>query len=75
MITLTPRLAGLLTDNGVPAGRVHVIPSGVPDGPFDADPGADPLDDPHRPRVLYLGRLRRQKGVDVLVRAVAVRRS
>jgi glycogen(starch) synthase len=72
VITLTPRLAELLTGSGIPAGRVRVIPSGVPDALFDADgPSADPVAGVPRPRVLFLGRLHRQKGVEVLVRAAA----
>jgi glycogen synthase len=70
VIALTPRLAGLVSDGGVPKDRVHVIPSGVPDGLFDR-PQAEPDGLPPRPRVVFLGRLHPQKGVDVLVRAVA----
>ena len=43
VIALTPRLAGLVTGAGVPAQRVHVIPSGVPDGLFDAPSAPEPL--------------------------------
>jgi glycogen synthase len=77
VIVLTPRLARLVCAAGVPQERVHVIPSGVPDGLFDAPPAASDGSDrepdglPPRPRVLFLGRLHEQKGVDVLVRAVA----
>lgn len=70
VIALTPRLAGLLAGVGVPERRVHVIPSGVSDGLFDGAGRAAPKDLPPRPRVLFLGRLHNQKGVDVLVRAL-----
>ena len=73
VIALTPRLAGLVTGAGVPAQRVHVIPSGVPDGLFDGPSAPEPLVGlPPRPRAVFLGRLHVQKGVDVLVRAVAM---
>jgi glycosyltransferase involved in cell wall biosynthesis len=71
VIVLTPRLASLVSAAGVPDERVHVIPSGVPDGLFDAAPTREPDGLPPRPRVLFLGRLHVQKGVDVLVRAIA----
>jgi glycosyltransferase involved in cell wall biosynthesis len=73
MITLTPRLADLLVDHGVPGDRVHVIPSGVSPSVFAAVDG-DPLAGIPRPRVVYVGRLHRQKGVDVLVRAAVLLR-
>ena len=70
VIVLTPRLARHLTDGGVPAERVHVIPSGVVPADFGR-PAADPFPEVGRPRVLFLGRLARQKGCAVLVEAVA----
>ena len=71
VITLTPRLAHILQDRGVPADRIRVIPSGVRSALFDA-PGAEGL--PRqlpRPRIVFLGRLHPQKNVDILVRAMA----
>jgi hypothetical protein len=70
VIALTPRLAGLITRARVPKERVHVIPSGVPDGVFDVPHAGEPDGLPPRPRVVFLGRLHVQKAVDVLVRAV-----
>jgi len=70
VIVLTPRLARRVTDGGVPAGRVHVIPSGVVAEDFDRDV-PDPFAARPRPRVLFLGRLARQKGVATLVEAAA----
>lgn len=70
VIALTPRLAGLVVRGGVPGERVRVIPSGVPDGLFDT-PATEPAGLLPRPRVLFLGRLHPQKGVDVLLRALA----
>jgi glycogen synthase len=70
VIVLAPRLAERLVDAGVPAEKVHVVPSGVV--PADYAPGPDPLGDAGgRPRVVFVGRLARQKGVSVLVDAVA----
>jgi glycogen(starch) synthase len=68
VIALTPRLAGLLAADGVPADRVHVIPSGVNPVLF-AGPLPDPFPDVPRPRVVFVGRLHPQKGVANLVRA------
>ncbi|HYY10997.1 MAG TPA: glycosyltransferase family 4 protein [Kineosporiaceae bacterium] len=75
VLALTPRLAGVLTEQGVDAGRVHVVPSGVRPQLFD---GARPLPPEFaarlaavpRPRIGYVGRLHPQKSVDVVVRAL-----
>lgn len=60
VVTLTDRLAGLVR-GGVPADRIHVIPSGT--RVFDAAAGGPT-------GVLFVGRLHRQKGVDTLIRAL-----
>jgi glycogen(starch) synthase len=71
VIVLTPRLAAILSAHGVPRGRIRVIPSGVRPGLF-AEPGrADPAAALPRPRVVFLGRLHRQKNVDLLLAAAA----
>lgn len=69
VITLTPRLAGLVIGDGAPARRVHVIPSGVDVARFTGRHG-DPAPWIGRPRVLFVGRLAPQKGVRTLVDAV-----
>lgn len=70
VIALTPRLAGLLAEEGVDPGRLHVIPSGVRPAEF-ADVPADPWPDLEGRRVVFVGRLARQKGVRTLVEAAA----
>jgi glycogen(starch) synthase len=74
VIPLTDRLAALLTRAGVDPDRVTVIPSGI-DPQLFAHPGDDPLPPSTRPRVLYVGRLHAQKGVQTLLRAVPLLRS
>lgn len=71
VIALTPRLARILTDHRVPADRIRVIPSGVRPELFAAPGVPDPLAGLPAPRVVFLGRLHRQKNVDVLLRAAA----
>ena len=68
VIALTPRLARLLVAAGLDAERVFVIPSGVERHLF-ANHHEDPFPGAGRLRVLFLGRLARQKGADVLVAA------
>jgi glycosyltransferase involved in cell wall biosynthesis len=70
VIALTPRLAARLADGGIPLERIHVIPSGVVAADFSA-PVEDPFPHLPRPRVLFLGRLARQKGVATLIEAAA----
>jgi glycosyltransferase involved in cell wall biosynthesis len=69
VIVLTPRLAARIRDDVSPQ-RVHVIPSGVDPVAFEAR-RADPFPDAGRPRVVYVGRLSRQKGVDTLLDVAA----
>jgi alpha-maltose-1-phosphate synthase len=57
----------------VPADRVHVIHNGIDANQYSPDPGQDVLDslgiDPGRPSVVFVGRVTRQKGLPVLLRA------
>ena len=57
----------------VPPGRVHVIRNGIDTAQYVRDPGTDMLArygiDPVRPSVVFVGRVTRQKGVPVLLRA------
>jgi glycosyltransferase involved in cell wall biosynthesis len=74
VITLTPRLASRLLGDGVPRERLHVIPSGVERSVF-AGPSPDPFPGTPHPRVVFVGRLHRQKQVDTLVRAAPLLRT
>ncbi len=51
---------------GIAPRRVRLVTSGIPEAP---QPTSQPWDDP-RLKVLFIGRLDRQKGVDVLMEAV-----
>jgi glycogen(starch) synthase len=68
VIAITPRLGDELVADGVAPERVYVIPPGVNRrlfrGPFE-----DPMPHIPRPRVVFVGRLARQKGAMTLVHA------
>jgi starch synthase len=59
----------------VPAGRVRVIRNGIDTTEYAPDPGTGVLErygvDPSRPSVVFVGRVTRQKGLPVLLRAAA----
>ncbi len=59
----------------VPADRVRVIRNGIDTREYSPDPGTDVLAqygaDPDRPLVIFVGRITRQKGLPVLLRAAA----
>ncbi|MHB1433644.1 MAG: glycogen synthase [Streptosporangiaceae bacterium] len=63
----------LTTYPDLPADRVHVIRNGIDTQEYAPDSGTDVLDrhgiDPGRPTVVYVGRITRQKGLPVLLRA------
>ena len=63
----------LVTYPEVPADRVHVIHNGIDAELYRPDPRRDVLDrygiDPARPSVVFVGRVTRQKGLPVLLRA------
>jgi glycogen synthase len=71
VIALTPTTARLLRGDGIPAGRVRVIPPGYDPTLFAAAPADDPFPGLPRPRVAYLGRLAPQKDVGTLLAAFA----
>jgi starch synthase len=59
----------------VPAARVRVIRNGIDTVEYSPDPATDVLErfgvDPARPSVVFVGRVTRQKGLPVLLRAAA----
>jgi alpha-maltose-1-phosphate synthase len=59
----------------VPAERVRVIRNGIDTAEYSPDPASDVLErygvDPARPSVVFVGRVTRQKGLPVLLRAAA----
>lgn len=63
----------LATYPSLPADRVHVIRNGIDTDEYAPDEATDVLDrngiDPGRPTVVYVGRVTRQKGLPVLLRA------
>jgi alpha-maltose-1-phosphate synthase len=63
----------LMTYPGVLPARVHVIHNGIDARQYAPDPGRQVLDrygiDPGRPSVVFVGRVTRQKGLQVLLRA------
>jgi alpha-maltose-1-phosphate synthase len=65
----------LMTYPHVPADRVHVIHNGIDADQYAPDSRRDVLDrfgiDPGRPSVVYVGRVTRQKGLRVLLRAAS----
>ena len=65
----------LATYPDVPADRVHVIRNGIDTEVYAPDQGTDVLErygvDPGRPAVVFVGRITRQKGLPVLLRAAA----
>jgi len=71
IIALTPSTARLLRADGIPDGRVQVIPPGYDPALFAAA-SADPFPGLPRPRVAYLGRLAPQKDVGTLLEAFAL---
>ncbi len=63
----------LATYPAVPPERVHVIRNGIDTGQYSPDPGTGLLArhgiEPDHPTVAYVGRITRQKGLPVLLRA------
>src|SRR5271170_3718628 len=59
----------------IPAERIRVIRNGIDTSEYHADPGTDVLErhgiDTSRPYVIFVGRITRQKGVPVLLRAAS----
>ncbi|RBY83283.1 glycosyltransferase family 4 protein [Blastococcus sp. TF02A-26] len=68
VVVLTERTAAAVRADGVPAERVHTIPSGFDPALFAGTDG-DVLAGTGRPRIGYVGRLAPQKRPDVLVQA------
>ena len=60
----------------IPAERLSVIRNGIDTGEYTADAATDVLSkydvDPTRPYVIFVGRITRQKGLPVLLRAAAM---
>src|ERR1700730_5995801 len=61
---------------GVPTAKVHVIGNGIDTHQYRPDPGTDVLErygiSPAAPSVVFVGRITRQKGLPVLLRAAGV---
>src|SRR5205807_10329313 len=60
-------------EDGVYGGRTHSTAPGVNSSEL-SQPGKDPLPDAPHPRVVFVGRLAEQKGVDTLLAAASLMR-
>lgn len=69
VITITWRLANTIVEQGIAPEKVNVIPSGVRPEIFD-DPAPDPLTRIPHPRIGFVGRLKKTKGIFDLLDAV-----
>lgn len=67
-IAVSRSTAADLERRGLPAAGIAVVENGVDLQRYRPDPGVRPFDDP---TILYLGRLKRYKRVDLPIRAVA----
>ncbi len=68
LVAVSQSTARDLKDRGLRGEEIAVIPNGVDLERYTPDPEGEELPDP---TVLYLGRLKRYKGIDLLLRAVA----
>jgi glycogen(starch) synthase len=71
VVAITPALARHLARSGIDASRIHVAPPAVEASLFGA-PHSDPFPDVPRPRILFAGRLAREKGALTLLEAAAL---
>jgi glycosyltransferase involved in cell wall biosynthesis len=59
-----------LVERGMPRHRIRVVPNGIDPTAFAPDPDR-PVEEFSRPTLLFVGRLKRYKRVDLVIRAVA----
>jgi len=67
-IAISPSTAEDLVSRGLPPERITVIPNGIDTGRFRPDPAVPRFE---KPTLLYLGRLKAYKRVDLVLRALA----
>lgn len=67
-VAVSESTAAELSGRGLRRRRIRVIPNGVDLGKYAPDPAVPEF---HEPTLLYLGRLKRYKRVDLVLRAVA----
>jgi glycosyltransferase involved in cell wall biosynthesis len=69
VVAVSPSTAKDLRDRGLEGPEISIVPNGVDLDRFSPDPSAPRSDGP---TILYLGRLKRYKRVDLILKAVAV---
>lgn len=68
VVAVSPSTRDDLVRRGLDTHRIAVIPNGIDTDHYAPGPGTPPFDEP---TLLYLGRLKRYKGVDLVMKAVA----